>query len=55
VRNISYLIETKYLTTKKIVFKAYYHDNGEFYYHEKLYDKAYVEVVKAFDEDIREE
>jgi hypothetical protein len=49
-----YLIETKYITTKKIIFKAHY-KNGEFYYHEKIYDKAYVEVVKAFDEDIREE
>ena len=49
-----YLIETKYITTKKIIFKAHYCDN-KFYYHEKLYDKAYVEVVKVFDEDIREE
>jgi hypothetical protein len=49
-----YLIETKYVTTKKIIFKAHY-KNGEFYYHEKIYDKAYVSVHKIFDEDIKEE
>jgi hypothetical protein len=50
-----YLIETKYLTTKKIIFKAHYRENGEFYYHEKLYDKAYVSVNRVCDENIREE
>jgi hypothetical protein len=50
-----YLIETKYITTKKIIFKAFYKENGEFHYHTKLYDKSYVEVVKVTDDDIKEE
>jgi len=43
-----YLIETKYITTKRIIFKAHY-KNGEFWYLTKIYDKNYVEVINVFE------
>ena len=48
-----YLIETKYITSKRIIFKAHY-KNGEFWYLTKIYDKNYVEVVNVFDKNIKE-
>jgi len=48
-----YLIETKYITTKKIIFKAHY-KKGKFWYLTKIYDKNYVGVVNVFDENIKE-
>lgn len=49
---ILYLIETKYITTKKIIFKAHY-KNGEFWYLEKIFDKDAVEVAQVFDKNVK--
>ena len=49
-----YLIETKYITTKKIIFKAHYKKNGEFWYLTKVYDKNYIEAVKVCNEQLKE-
>ena len=49
-----YLIETKYITAKKIIFKAHYRD-GEFWYLTKLYDKNYVMPVVVYDKKIQKE
>jgi len=48
-----YLIETKYITTKKIIFKAHYKTNGEFWYLTKLYDKSYVEPIIVYNKALQ--
>ena len=48
-----YLIETKYITAKKIIFKTHYRE-GKFWYLTKLFDKSYVVPVVVYDKKLQQ-